>query len=476
MGPSAPEDIFFDVRILTQLEAAERHQIAPKTLKAWHAAGLISALRVNKHGNPIAFDEATLDREIAELPRCPYEDCDRPVAEEGDGCKFHRLPMKIKGKPRDPETVAKIAAALRKYEHGDFFCEERLENGEVCGRKVKERRGWQIAKRRRKGGGILRCASCAAKRQQPKHARAKADIEAAGGTATLEGIAAALPFPRSAASVANDIVRGGLPATRQGWLYVAELTEDTLQPYIEWLDVLHENERAKRSASLKEYIATEAAETHRTKLVTKQKEWRAEVQRKIVIAKDDDAMLTSEVIKIVGPMSRQHLTRYWRERGLEGELLTIDGVTVWVWTNPSQVHQLGRLRATGWMWDTWLDPEWRADRGLSLKGRALKDLRDWRTEARSTLRRGPKPAALFGSNRELECARAFIKFQRQLQTKYEAALRAGSSPLMPQNWWAVELAADELIANGWDIGHDSAQQQVWRAVKKLAKPLQIALT
>jgi hypothetical protein len=131
----------------------------------WRAAGVHS----------VAFDQEVLEREIAALPRCAYsKGCNRPVTQEGGACKKHVLAVSIEGKPRDRDVVEKVARSLRTYQDGDYFCEERLENGELCGRKLREWRGWRIAKRKASAeDGVLRCASCAAKRSNREHPRSK---------------------------------------------------------------------------------------------------------------------------------------------------------------------------------------------------------------------------------------------------------------------------------------------------------------
>ena len=61
-------------------------------------------------------------------------------------------------------------------------------------------------------------------------------------------------------------------------------------------------------------------------------------------------------------MSVPNLTRYWVGCGLETEELTVDGVTVLLYPNSDQVSRLARLRAKGFAWETWLNPDWRLAR------------------------------------------------------------------------------------------------------------------
>lgn len=149
---------------LSLIDAAEHHHLAPKTLKAWHRAGLISALEVGVPGKPWAFDAETLDREIAALPRCAYRKfddstqltvrCGRPVGEAGTGCRTHRFA--VAGNKPSPELVAELARRNRKFDDGEFHCDD-------CGGLLTERKGWRIAKRRAESDdGVLRCRSCAA--------------------------------------------------------------------------------------------------------------------------------------------------------------------------------------------------------------------------------------------------------------------------------------------------------------------------
>jgi hypothetical protein len=183
-------------------------------------------------------------------------------------------------------------------------------------------------------------------------------------------------------------------------------------------------------------------------------------------------LLSNQVAAKIGPVSLPTLTRYWPSRGLPRQELIVGGRTFVIFTDPAKVHQVARLRATGPAWNTWLNPEWRSDHAPQP---LLKETRAVRDQLRP-LRRGPKPASLFGSDRELECARAFIRHQSQIRANYDADRRAGRSPLEPHDWWAVERAADELVAGGWNVSPESARQLVWRAVQKLANPLQIQLT
>ena len=163
-GPSAPAERI--IGVLSMISAATRAHVAPDTVKAWHAAGLVSAVEVGKPGKAWRFDGATFDREVAALPRCAYSrGCNRPVAEVGTACHAHRLAVEIEGKPRAAEIVEKSAAGNRKYQDGDYFCQS-------CGGLLKERSGWAIARRKANAGAIL-CGSCAAKRRHQEHPYSK---------------------------------------------------------------------------------------------------------------------------------------------------------------------------------------------------------------------------------------------------------------------------------------------------------------
>jgi hypothetical protein len=149
-----------DAGTLGLVAASRRVGVDFRTLKAWHAAGLISALEVGRAGKAWRFDAAIFDREVAALPRCAYSGgCERPVAEAGVGCNDHRLPVETEGKPRPTEIVEKVARALRKHRDGDYFCE-------ACGALLKERKGWRIAKRKAEAGEVL-CRRCARRNVRP---------------------------------------------------------------------------------------------------------------------------------------------------------------------------------------------------------------------------------------------------------------------------------------------------------------------
>jgi hypothetical protein len=157
------------VPTLSQTAAATRARVAPKTIKAWLEAGLISALRIGAgRGSASRFDVEMFDRQVAALPRCAYVGCDRPVAESGIGCKDHRLACEIEGKPRDTDIVKKSAATNRKHEDRDYYCE-----AGGCSNKLRVTKGWQIEGRRRRlaaeredGDTRVLCGSCAADRRQ----------------------------------------------------------------------------------------------------------------------------------------------------------------------------------------------------------------------------------------------------------------------------------------------------------------------
>jgi hypothetical protein len=189
-------------------------------------------------------------------------------------------------------------------------------------------------------------------------------------------------------------------------------------------------------------------------------------------------------------MSVPNLTRYWVGCGLETEELTVDGVTVLLYPNSDQVSRLARLRAKGFAWETWLNPDWRLARarrngelarllesGLS-EAAAMHAICGPIDDARTKLkpcRRGPAPAPLLGTDHEIECAREFIKQQRRLLARCEKARAAGGNPLKAKSWWAVEEAAEALIGRAWDVDPESAKRLVWLAVKRQQKALQISL-
>jgi hypothetical protein len=255
---------------LSLTDAAGRAHVAPKTLKAWHAAGLISAVSVGRRGVSWRFDAETLERELADLPRCAYRDgCDRPVAEEGTGCQAHRLA--VAGNRPSPELVEELARRNRKHEDRDYFCEAVGADGEVCGRKLAERKGWRIAQRRREGDdGILRCPSCAAvnrHKKRPLYGRARAEAEASGLVAGLDELAGRLPAELrcTPGSVSNHIRAGGLSTTTHGRLHV--INPDEIPSYVDWLRKLHEQERRKRSESRKAFVATEAGQAHQARVM-----------------------------------------------------------------------------------------------------------------------------------------------------------------------------------------------------------------
>ncbi len=153
---------------LSLTDAAQRIQVAPKTLKRWHADGVVSATAVTSRGPRFAVE--ALDREIAALPRCYYRKvdesqgltvtCGRPVAQEGAPCGRHRLAVATKAESAAArrERTSKAAATQRKYD-GDGRCEV-----PGCGRALGETQSWRLARRKANDPeGLLRCGSCAAK-------------------------------------------------------------------------------------------------------------------------------------------------------------------------------------------------------------------------------------------------------------------------------------------------------------------------
>jgi hypothetical protein len=223
--------------------------------------------------------------------------------------------------------------------------------------------------------------------------------------------------------------------------------------------------------AIRRWHSSDEGHAHRAKLEAAQTAWWADVLRRADEQKGS-ALLVRDIAEQLGPMSVPTLTRYWPSRGLVRDTIEVDGRRFVIFPEPMQIEQLARLRARGFAWNTWLDPEWRVDHAPRP---LIKETRVARERLRAG-RRGPKPAPLYGSDRELESARAFIRHQRRLRDSYEAGRRAGRNPMEPRDWWAVEAAAAELIASGWQVGEESAQQLVWRAVQRLSKPLQIALT
>lgn len=85
---------------LTLSDAAARYDATEDVIRAWHRAGLITAVRVGRRGAAWEFDETVLDREVAQLPRCVHARCDRPVAAPGASCHEHRRADSAKARSR----------------------------------------------------------------------------------------------------------------------------------------------------------------------------------------------------------------------------------------------------------------------------------------------------------------------------------------------------------------------------------------
>lgn len=222
---------------LSLLGVAEGIHVAPKTIRRWHELGLISALRVGRNGLPWVFDAPTFRTEVAALPKCGFEGCDKPVAEEGAGCKAHCRALLTRGKPRSPEHVEKIARSLRKYEDREYHCDD-------CGDVLKEHRGHAVARRRARTGA-LRCGSCAAKERHKVHPYSKGrwrDCPSCGGG----------PF----------------------WVTPSQERDHCRLCFRTAPDV-----RAKRSASLRLYIATAEGREHHERILTMLHAFHAEIPK-----------------------------------------------------------------------------------------------------------------------------------------------------------------------------------------------------
>jgi hypothetical protein len=251
-----------DMPTLSLNAAAARARIAPKTLKAWHAAGLVSAASIGRRGVTWLFDETTLDRELRGLPRCSYRRvdeaggltvrCDRPVAEPGAACQRHRIALAAatEDEAARKARIDKSAATQRKHEDGVHYCE-----AEGCRNELREQNGWRLEQRRRQlarsredGDARLLCGSCAAKRrheERPIYGEAKSKAEAACAIVGLDRVAAVLPreYRRSPGAVRLHVEAGGLVTMREGWVHV--VLKDEIPPYLDWL-ARHPSGRLRR--------------------------------------------------------------------------------------------------------------------------------------------------------------------------------------------------------------------------------------
>lgn len=140
--------------------AAQRVRVAPKTIKAWHAAALISAVSVGWRGVAWLLDQQTFDREIASLPRGSYTGgCNRPVAEEGAACREHRLARRSRTRAkRPPGAHRQLRTDTAEVQRRRTMRSRRLGRART--------RAPELGLARRKANdleGLLRCASCAAK-------------------------------------------------------------------------------------------------------------------------------------------------------------------------------------------------------------------------------------------------------------------------------------------------------------------------